>query len=172
MLWNWDTIDACFISSSWHITNNGMFAASCIGVVLLVILLEFFRRLGKEYDGLILRQFRRHVASQTAMSKTEASERSCCSPEAETGMGSRVFLFRATPLQQLIRAFLHAITFGAAYIIMLLAMYYNGYIIICIFVGAGIGKFVCDWMVYKVVVGAEALNGGVADVDEPTVCCG
>jgi hypothetical protein len=35
---------------------------------------------------------------------------------------------------------------------MLLAMYYNVYIIICIFIGAGLGKFVCDWMTKTVVV--------------------
>jgi copper transporter 1 len=54
MLWNWYTIDACFLSSSWKITSNGMFAGSCIGVILLVMFLEFLRRLGKEYDRYIL----------------------------------------------------------------------------------------------------------------------
>merc|ERR1711939_1032577 len=58
--------------------------------------------------------------------------------------------FRATMLQQAIRAFLHAVTFGGAYIIMLLVMYFNGYIIISVFLGAGIGKFLCDWLVVKI----------------------
>jgi copper transporter 1 len=35
--------------------------------------------------------------------------------------------------------------FGVAYITMLLAMYYNGYIIICIVIGAGLGVFVFSW---------------------------
>jgi hypothetical protein len=36
MLWNWHVNDACFVSSSWHITSDGMMAASCIGTALLV----------------------------------------------------------------------------------------------------------------------------------------
>jgi copper transporter 1 len=35
--------------------------------------------------------------------------------------------------------------FAVAYIIMLLAMYFNGYLIICIFIGAFIGAFIFDW---------------------------
>ncbi|ETS79625.1 hypothetical protein PFICI_09478 [Pestalotiopsis fici W106-1] len=181
MLWNWYTIDACFLSTSWHITNNGMFAATCIGVILMVVLLEFLRRLGKEYDALILRQFQRHVAAQSvaAAAKKEAPEPvSCCAPppdeeEVEAAKpGPRTITFRATPLQQLIRSVIHAVTFGLAYIVMLLAMYFNGYIIISIIIGAGIGKFVCDWMVLKVVVGLDESSGGVAGIEEPTVCCG
>lgn len=176
MLWNWYTIDACFLSESWHITNNGMFAATCIGVILLVVILEFLRRLSKEYDALILRQFRRHVAAQTALaaSKTEVEPTSCCAPpevQEEAKPGPRTVTFRATPLQQLIRAAIHAVMFGVGYIIMLLAMYFNGYIIISIIIGSGIGKFVCDWMVLKVVVGLDE-NGAVSSVEEPTVCCG
>lgn len=55
MLWNWYTIDACFLTSSWHIRSSGAFAGSCIGVILLVIALEFLRRFGKEYDRSLLR---------------------------------------------------------------------------------------------------------------------
>ncbi|KAF3025857.1 hypothetical protein E8E14_014785 [Neopestalotiopsis sp. 37M] len=181
MLWNWYTIDACFLSTSWHITTNGMFAATCIGVILMVVLLEFLRRLGKEYDALILRQFQRHVAAQSvaAAAKKEAPEPvSCCAPppdeeEVEAAKpGPRTITFRATPLQQLIRSVIHAVTFGLAYIVMLLAMYFNGYIIISIIIGSGIGKFVCDWMVLKVVVGLDDSNGGAAGIEEPTVCCG
>ncbi|KAG5941965.1 hypothetical protein E4U53_007312 [Claviceps sorghi] len=121
MLWNWYTIDACFLTPSWHITNNAMFAATCIGVILLVTLVECTRRLGKEYDAFLLRQFRR-----------EATRR------AQLASSSQVVTLRASLPQQLTRAVLHALTFGAAYMVMLLAMYFNGYVIICIFVGAGV----------------------------------
>ena len=43
MLWNWYTVDACFLSTSWRINNDGAFAATCIGVVLLVVALEVLR---------------------------------------------------------------------------------------------------------------------------------
>jgi copper transporter 1 len=170
MLWNWYTIDACFISSSWHITTQGGFAASCIGVILMVVLLEGLRRMGKEYDEWILRGFH----ARLALIASDPDPASCRGNNGEQQSRRPMSVtFRATPLQQLGRAVLHAATFGVAYIIMLLAMYFNGYIIICIFIGAGLGKFFCDWMAKTIVLGQE---GGVgqdaAGIDEPTVCCG
>lgn len=161
MLWNWHTIDACFLTPSWHITNNGMFAATCIGVILLVVLVvlvEFFRRLGKEYDAFILRQFQR-----------ESSKRYIDG----NSFGSQLVTFRATLLQQSTRAALHAVTFGGAYILMLLAMYFNGYIIICIFIGAAMGKFFCDWMEVNIDMdGRHADDGRVKAIEDPSICCG
>ncbi|KIW17883.1 hypothetical protein PV08_05078 [Exophiala spinifera] len=165
MLWNWYTIDACFLSSSWHITSKGMFAASCIGVVFLVISLELLRRISKEYDMSILRQFQQNTASQELANKSRSTPEGCPSQP-------RVVVFRPSPIQQLIRAVLHAVTFGVAYIIMLLAMYYNGYIIICIIVGAGLGKFLCDWAPQKIPVGTAFEQQGDAAEEGPTMCCG
>jgi copper transporter 1 len=53
--------------------------------------------------------------------------------------------FRPNVIQQAVRATLHMAQFAVAYIVMLLAMYYNGYIIICIFIGAWLGAFVFSW---------------------------
>lgn len=165
MLWNWYTIDSCFLSEQWHVRSNGAFAASCLGVIALVMLVEFFRRLGKEYDAHLLRSFQRAAAMRIA-AQAESS------PDAETFPGQTITL-RATALQQVIRAILHAVTFGCAYIVMLLAMYFNGYIIISIFIGAGIGKFVCDWLEVKVRLDAGVdPNKNNTGIQEPTVCCG
>lgn len=53
--------------------------------------------------------------------------------------------YRPSPIEQVIRALLHMVQFAVAYIIMLLAMYYNGYIIICIFIGAFLGSLIFSW---------------------------
>ncbi|KAK4941334.1 hypothetical protein LTR10_018744 [Elasticomyces elasticus] len=160
MLWNWYTIDACFLAESWHITTKGAFAASCIGVILLVVSLEFLRRVGKEYDTFILRQFQRNTNFK------DHNNTDCCQS------GPQIVTFRASPLQQLVRSVIHALTFGLAYIVMLLAMYYNGFVIICIFIGAFLGKFVCDWMVQRVPIGGLLQQSGSQGVEDPTVCCG
>ncbi|EGS23688.1 putative high affinity copper protein [Thermochaetoides thermophila DSM 1495] len=183
MLWNWYTIDACFLSKSWHIKSHGAFAATCIGVVFMVITLEALRRLGKEYDEYIQRQFAARVAllSQGVSSNTSAP--SCgaggtTNSSSSTGeaLAPQTVTFRASPLQQFIRALIHAATFGLAYIVMLLAMYYNGYIIFSILIGALLGKFLCDWMSKTVVIGGSQANKGVVTpptgIEEPTVCCG
>lgn len=85
-----------------------MFAGSCIGVIFLVISLEFLRRLGKEYDRFLLRQHKLCVTNTDAESSTEAF----------CPKGSPL-AFTPSVLQQSIRALLHMAQFAVAYIVML-----------------------------------------------------
>jgi len=171
MLWNWNIVDSCFISSSWHIKNNAMFAASCIGAALLVVCLEFLRRVGHEYDAYLLRQFQRQLRHQQA-ALANAIPANCC--DGVPSLGLQYATFRASGLQQLTRAIIHGITLGVAYLVMLLVMYYNGYIFISIILGAILGKFLCDWMVVRLPYG----GGGEKDERRtsvgaagPSGCC-
>jgi len=54
MLWNWYTIDSCFLSSTWHNRTKGQFAGTVIGVFFWVMDIEDVRRLGREYDRRLL----------------------------------------------------------------------------------------------------------------------
>lgn len=164
MLWNWTVIDSCFLSSSWHVTSKAMFAVSCIGVALLGMTLELLRRVSKTYDESLQRQFQRHALS------AGTGPISACPPS----IPAEVVTYRASPLQQLIRAVLHVAQIGVAYITMLIAMYYNGYIIISIFIGAFLGKLLFDWGDYRVVLGPDIGNDSVKSHsrEEATKCCG
>lgn len=73
-----------------------------------------------------------------------------------TAAGSQSQSFRVRPslIEQAIRALLHMLQFAVAYFVMLLAMYFNGYIIICIFIGAFLGSFIFSW---------EHLGGGTKE---------
>ena len=159
-------------------TSEGVFAVTCIGVVLLVVCLEFLRRLGKEYDSAILSQFQRNAAARlnsvNTDSKTQGDQRSDEQGRltSSCSTGPTYLQFRPTLVQQLIRSVIHMVTFGVAYIVMLLAMYFNGYIIIMIFLGALIGKFVCDWGSQKVAVGAGPGMAQAQGEQELTYCCG
>ncbi|KAG4428365.1 hypothetical protein IFR05_016147 [Cadophora sp. M221] len=176
MLWNWNTVDSCFIAKSWHITSNGVFVGCCIGVILLVMSLEFLRRLGKEYDRFILRQHTRQQASILSTNPIANSETGtggtspatagkdvavACTPQSQSNRGAMA-PFRPNIFQQMIRATLHMVSFTVAYFVMLLVMYYNGYIIICIIIGAWLGSFVFSW---------ESVDVG-GPKEEVTVCCG
>ncbi|KAJ5544573.1 hypothetical protein N7535_007030 [Penicillium sp. DV-2018c] len=176
-----------------------MFAGSCIGVLFLVVLLEYLRRIGREYDAFLIRRARlraKHMATPslacccdlspsppllrdtgpgedrpaaTHDGNAWTSHHESVDPNAprsqtkdvnstsaaHTGHedacegGKRV---SALPIQyfpslveHLIRSLLHTFQFALAYIIMLLAMYFNGYIIICIFVGVFLGALVFSW---------------------------
>ncbi|CEH15985.1 Copper transporter [Ceraceosorus bombacis] len=145
-------------------------AATCIGVAFLVVLLEFTRRLGKEYDLLIRRQW---AARALQLSRINSSRTS--TEDAAAAAGPITIKFRATPLQQLIRALLHATTFAAAYIVMLLAMYFNGFIILSIILGAGLGKLICDWETLQITLDQADIakeDRAATTCEDPTVCCG
>ncbi|KXG45440.1 Ctr copper transporter [Penicillium griseofulvum] len=180
MLWNWYTVDACFLARSWHITSRGMFAGSCIGVICLVLSLEFLRRLGREYDSFIVRRarLRRLYMSSNPQSASNVPLRSedtnttkagnCCNADSTftddditpagpqngtkqsastnvVGVKESLAPYRPSLVEHTVRSLMHMAQFAVAYIIMLLAMYFNGYIIICIFIGAFLGAFIFSW---------------------------
>ncbi|KAL4998812.1 Ctr copper transporter [Aspergillus recurvatus] len=193
MLWNWNTIDACFLAHSWHIRSRGMFAGSCIGVICLVVVLEFLRRVAREYDAFIIHraQMRAQYLAPSAQTQAGAASTSPASesdsaidignngtgtqkttasrklaPAAAAGAGPAApFRVRPSLIEQVIRALLHMLQFAVAYFVMLLAMYFNGYIIICIFIGAFLGSFIFSW---------EYIGRGVKENDATAVtkCCG
>lgn len=139
MLWNWNTVGACFISSDWQISSKGVFAGSVVGVFFLVILLEFFRRLIREYD----RKIARDAATRGVTSVAIGSDSKAGSAIAFIGGPLPV---RPTIAQQAVRSTLYMVQFAAGYMLMLLAMYYNGYILIFgIFMGAWAGFFLSSW---------------------------
>ncbi|KAI5817746.1 Ctr copper transporter family-domain-containing protein [Pyronema omphalodes] len=142
MTWNWHTTDACFLSKNWRVRNNSDFAGVCLAVFFLVVLFEIIRRLTREYDRHLLRL----SSKQNGMTSSDSSG-------SETGGLSMMSwmnptpkdIFRPSVLQQLIRCLGYTVQFGLGYIIMLLAMYYNGYVIICILLGAFVGHFLAGW---------------------------
>ncbi|CCF38415.1 copper transporter ctr4 [Colletotrichum higginsianum] len=167
MLWNYNTIGSCFISSSWKITSNGMFAGSLIGVILLVILLEALRRAVKEYDRYLIRTHKARYADAGAASPSSASADDHAKGPSSSAAAVRsnvVPPFRPNVFQQAVRALIHVCQFAVAYFVMLLAMYYNGYMIICIFIGSYIGAFLFQW--------ETLFDEPTSAAREATVCCG
>lgn len=149
-----------------------MFAGSCIGVILLVLSLEFLRRAGKEYDRYIINQYTESLPATSPVSSVSSTTGVPKSAEASAGPTSRnncipTKRFRPSVAQQAVRALLHMLQFAVAYFVMLLAMYYNGYIIICIFIGAFLGFFTFGWESFGV-----GLGGSDRLQEEVTVCCG
>jgi copper transporter 1 len=129
-----------------------MFAGSCIGVLLLVVALEALRRASREYDAYIARSHQKKNNATTSSPPSTARleevndpNNKASSTQSTTPLLQSQATFTPNVFQQLVRAFLHMAQFAVAYIVMLLAMYYNGYMIICIFLGAFVGAFVFSW---------------------------
>ncbi|RAH43989.1 high-affinity Cu transporter CTR3 [Aspergillus brunneoviolaceus CBS 621.78] len=191
MLWNWTTIDACFLSKTWHITTKSMFAGTCLGTICLVVCLEFLRRVAREYDAFLVRRARlryqflvnldspegeMHTAPPSASASTSRCKDAAAATTVRTAAAAAAATipagaappppYRPTLPEQLVRATLHMLQFAVAYFVMLLAMYFNGYIIICIIVGAFLGALVFSWEV----MGSG--DGVGNDATAVTKCCG
>jgi copper transporter 1 len=130
-----------------------MFAGSCIAVILLVMSLGLLGRLAREYDRYILRQAlsNNYTLPPDYYSEVtpsfDAKEGSMVKGKAgsvENGKGLKR-MFRPSFLQQTIRAGLQMLVFTVACFVILLALSYNGYIFICISIGAFLGAFVFSW---------------------------
>lgn len=130
MLWNWYTIDACFLSKTWHVRSTGAFAGSCIGVIFLVMSLEFLRRVQREFDRYLVR---RNVASVSRHDSSEGedgdSDRRHGKADPSIGIRPAGNVDGKAQLklwQHAVRSFLYMMQFAVGYFVMLLVMYYNG----------------------------------------------
>lgn len=149
MLWNWYTIDTCFIASSWQVRSNGAFAGSCIGVFFLVVALQWLHRFCRELDQALARK-RKGLNSKVSSLSTGSDEAKYYLPRNPYMHAvSHSWLFTTEPgsiipsfSEQLLRSALYTTEWGVSYMIMLLFMYYNGYIIISCILGAFVGKLV------------------------------
>ena len=146
MLWNWYTVDACFLSSVWHVQSAGGFAGSCLGAIGMVLALEFLRRVQRETDRAFHRADARRAAAASASTRRLAGDASSgsdvgkggaaecqagpgqCGPAAG-GVAAGVMGWQGgnpRVWQQVVRSLLYMLQFAVGYFVMLLAMYYNG----------------------------------------------
>ncbi len=116
MLWNWYTIDSCFIARSWHVRSAGAFAGSCIGVILLVLALEALRRGQRELD----RYFRRvNAVTSPGSSATEVGSSSGSSPRKGLRSPAGAVVGPLKVWQQLVRSAVFMAQFAVGYFVML-----------------------------------------------------
>lgn len=165
MYWNWYTLNACFISEQWQITSKGMFGGTCVGVVLLVMTVELLRRLQREYDRLIIRKCKDRIKNQSnsEVSSLSHNEKGFAVQTIGFEAAGGAFNFKPTLFQQFIRSLFYMVQLGAGYIIMLLVMYYNGYIFFCILIGGLLGHFL---------FASDSIAGGLQQESVSSTHCG
>ncbi|GAA6004781.1 hypothetical protein JCM10207_001012 [Rhodosporidiobolus poonsookiae] len=131
MLWHWDWKDACFLSEQWHVRTVGDLVGTILGVFFLTVAIEAVRRMSRAYDSAIrIAYYKRESRALAALAKNQGLEKD------EVGEPAP---FRPSNFEHLVRSVFYGLQFGAAYILMLLAMSYNGAIIFSIIAGGFIG---------------------------------
>lgn len=191
MLWNWYTIDTCFIAKSWMNDTKGKFAGSCIGCFALVVVAQWLNRCGRQFDiELTERNRLKQLAKRVDLSSHDSGSSMDGSLLEEYQLVSSESSFkttlmalgrtlshhwylnfvptsktRSTSLEEFLngcdcgesaavypslfdhaaRCILFTVQWGLSYIIMLLFMYYNGYIIISCIIGALVGRFLFNY---------------------------
>jgi solute carrier family 31 (copper transporter), member 1 len=106
----------------------------------------FLRRASREYDRYLVTEALLKQQHSTPAPRSLSEDGSTKATVAiATSVYSPSRKFRPNVFQQIIRALFHMVQFAVAYFIMLLAMYFNGYIIISIIIGAFLGAFVFRW---------------------------
>lgn len=186
MLWNWYTIDSCFLARSWHVKTRGMFAGTCIGIFFLVIAYCWFHRFIVEYDNAIVeyKEKKYHLDACTSCcgpngcgdeddsSSSERKESSSdmvntninepvvkrpgsdfWTPLKNTFSHKWFFAWMKkteaeiypNPIEHIGRSGLYLMEWTVSYIIMLIWMYYNGYLIITMILGYFFGQLIFNY---------------------------
>lgn len=191
MLWNWNTIDSCFLSNGWRITSAGKFAGTCIGVFLWVVFLVLLGSIRRRFDDHIAtnakrRYLRAHqgvdvptedLHSVSSVSKSQSSAfREAVGKNALFGgiskfavRGDSLVLDSVRPnmLEQLVRALLFGFEYSITWLLGLILMSYNGYVIISAFIGAFIGFLLIEWNH----VHPEKVQGDISSTPAAPTCC-
>lgn len=191
MLWNWYTIDTCFIAQSWKNDTKGKFAGSCIGCFALVVAAQWLNRISRQFDVELVREHKRkyfadYMATSGAFDEisSEISIEELRAITQEPAWKTTLIALQKTlshtwyfnflrrnpddridPIEQaqsccssvpahdiypsflehFCRVWIFVLQWGLSYIIMLLFMYYNGYIIISCLIGALVGRFLFNY---------------------------
>lgn len=220
MLWNWYTIDTCFIARSWRCDTKGKFAGSCIGCFALVVAAQWLNRVSRQFDiELVKRHKMKYLGDQLSKNvlssddvTSELSNDQLHQITNESGLMTTIIALQKTLshtwyfnfcgrretiednalekslsccsaapsvqiypsfLDHIVRVGVFVLQWGLSYIIMLLFMYYNGYIIISCIIGAFVGRFLFNYEPLGICGGSNGNSSLVAHDREENdrKCC-
>ncbi|TGO20379.1 hypothetical protein BPAE_0301g00060 [Botrytis paeoniae] len=180
MLLNFHTTSTCYLHPSLQVHKSIQFLLICLFSFLLPVLLETARRYQRTYDR-YLRSKNVYRIQQKSLETADGDE------EDKHLLGQNDNLKRADrsgllewkwmriprisveAWEQFLRAGIHGVQFVISYTVMMMWMYSNGYIMICILLGAitGFGMFTRDMLE---VSGSTHLEEGENDVRGESCC--
>ncbi|KAK9447067.1 Ctr copper transporter family-domain-containing protein [Limtongia smithiae] len=153
MIFNWDPTDVCVVFKWWHIRGTGTFILSFLAIATLGIAYEYLRKvassplLAAEPRRIVLQDSSddEEVADDSAngsSSRAAAARRRLYKNYGAIGavqVESREFIRRNS---RAVRAVMYGVQVVFSFFIMLVAMTYNGPIIMAVGLGAIIGNYI------------------------------
>lgn len=127
MLFNWDTSNLCIIFHWWRIHGPISLVFSLLGVIAVTAMFEAVRAASRRYELWVKLQ----KESQPNGAVTES-----------TPFRSGQRLFNFSRRAHIIKAFLYAIQSFYGLMLMLIFMTYNGWVMICMFLGSLVGYLI------------------------------
>ncbi|KAK7408660.1 copper transpport protein [Neonectria punicea] len=112
MLFTWDTTNLCIVFRQWHVRSNVSLVFSLLAVILLAVGYEALRALSRRYEDALAK----HVQSLPRQNQEKADQRT-----------------------HIIKAVLYALQNFYAFMLMLVFMTYNGWVMVAVTLGAFIG---------------------------------
>jgi len=124
MLFTWDTTNLCIVFRQWHIRGTGSLVLSLLAIVAITAGYEALRAAARRYDE-------RTTRHPDALPRRNSNPDHSFSSGAGAAGGSQQV--------RLVKSALYGLQNFYAFMIMLLFMTYNGWVMISVAVGAGVG---------------------------------
>ncbi|KAI0447768.1 Ctr copper transporter family-domain-containing protein [Xylaria telfairii] len=122
MLFTWDTTNLCIVFRQWHVTGRASLIFSLLAIVAICAGYEALREGTRRYEL--------WLSNKEVAYKRIGAGGAGGSSESPIGQRARI-----------LKAVLYGVQNFYAFMIMLLFMTYNGYVMIAVAVGAGLGYY-------------------------------
>ncbi|KAI7858885.1 Ctr copper transporter family-domain-containing protein [Circinella umbellata] len=135
MLFNWNVEDVCVVFEWWHIHSNIGLFLSCLVVFGIAVCYELLRAKANELDQT---WYVRKVNDNDAELGDEETDRLLRPETTSTPV-------RISKKQGVLRSSIYAILVAISFWLMLVFMTYNGYLMIAVVLGAGVGHYYTNY---------------------------
>ncbi|KAI3322237.1 Ctr copper transporter [Xylariaceae sp. AK1471] len=152
MLFTWDTTNLCIVFRQWHVRGSASLVFSLLAIVAICAGYEALREATRKYELWLASRSATHNSSRARNEglfqddpthdergqERDAETTPFLGTERSSGSSSEA------PISQrarIVKAALYAVQNFYAFMIMLLFMTYNGYVMIAVAVGAGLGYY-------------------------------
>ncbi|KAL6811247.1 Ctr copper transporter family domain-containing protein [Trichoderma sp. SZMC 28013] len=136
MLFTWDTTNLCIVFRQWHIRSNTSLVLSLIAVVLIGIGYEFLRSVSRRYEASLAARLET-VPNATAHAYRDDDDENVTETPAFLRSGQN--RESVSKRGHVIKAILYALQNFYAFMLMLVFMTYNGWVMVAVSLGAFLG---------------------------------